>query len=170
MVLSVLSVTTMTATANSPIQSIGTIDYMDKDDNSKVVRFYSSDLRYLNDEVEKLIVTVTDGKGKIADAIKAKDATATVTASSSFEELGSAIKNIGGAGTAGVGDVLAGKTIYTADGYKEGKMPNWSGQQVNLEENRLSVSNGIGTITIPELGYYDTTSKLTFNASKLVNL
>lgn len=184
LVLTLLAGTTITAAAEGAIKSQGNWIFMNGE-----AAFYASDLRYLNDKVEEQIVAITAGKGKIAEAVKTKDSTATVTSASTFDELCTALKKIGNDGTAGAADVVSGKKIYNGTGYttgtlaltgnateanvlsgttfysntfkeKTGAMANYSGRSQSVT---MALSGTTGTVSIPVAGYYDTTSKLSFS-------
>ena len=153
------------AMADDAIKSQGNFNFK----NGEAV-FYSSDLHYLNSKVEEQITAVTEGKNSIANAIESKGAEVTSEATvPTFLELVSGINNIGTDGTAGVGDVLAGETFYTAEGYKEGKMQNLAGETFDLAKSNIEVNNQTVSISVPIEGFYNTSSKLAFNAADVFN-
>lgn len=153
------------AMADDAIKSQGNFNFK----NGEAV-FYSSDLHYLNSKVEEQITAVTEGKKSIVNAIESKGAEVTSEASvPTFLELVSGINNIGTLGTAGAGEVLAGETFYTAEGYKYGQMKNLAGGTFNLAKANIEVNEQTVTVTVPENGFYNTSSKLAFNAADVFN-
>lgn len=175
-VMSVMALTVMVAgtslpaAASDPIKSQGNIKFENgtPEDSSDDVLFYAEDLHYLDDKVEELIIAVTEGKKGIAEIAGKKGAViGPVSDVPAFEELYKAVESIGTGGTAVEADILAGKTVYNGTGYATGTMPNKAG--VSLPAS-VSVSNTVGTVSIPADGYYTTGSKLTFNISSIVNL
>lgn len=131
---------------------------------------YSSDLRYLNDKVEEQITAIAEGKSNLKTAIEAKGVSVTSeSAVPTFAELISGVKCIGTLGDASVGDVLSGKMFYTSEGYQYGEMPNWTGETFDLDKTNIEVNNQIVSIAIPKEGFYNTASRLVFNASDIFN-
>lgn len=151
------------AMADDAIKSQGNFNFK----NGEAV-FYSSDLHYLNSKVEEQITAVTEGKNSIANAIESKGAEVTSESTvPTFLELVSGINSIGTLGTAGVGDVLAGETFYNGTEYSKGVMINHAGEMIEVDS--VSISNKQGVISITDPGYYDTDSKLVFNAEDVFN-
>lgn len=156
-VVALVITTPVVVMANGAIKSQGNFNFM----NGEAV-FYSSDLRYLDSKVEEQITAITEGKNNIANAIESKGVEVTSESTiPTFLELVSGINSIGTLGTAGVGDVLAGETFYTSEGYKEGKMINYAGKTIEMDTN-VKVTGNRGSFNMPDSGYYDTSSILTF--------
>lgn len=162
--------TSLSAAASDPIKSQGNIKFENgtPEDSSDDVLFYAEDLHYLNDKVEDLIISVTEGKEGIAKITEQKGSPVTAASTvPTFGELSRAIGNIGINGTAKAADVLAGKTVYTGAGYVTGTMQNKAGTSTRVS---VSSSGTTGVVGIPAAGYYDTGSKLTFDIGSIISL
>ncbi len=162
--------TSLSAAASDQVKSSGNIRFENgtPEDSSDDVFFCAEDLHVLNDKVEEMIITVTEGKNGIAKITAQKGSP--VTAGSTvptFDELSQAIGSIGINGTAGTSDILTGKTVYDGFGYVTGTMPNKAGTSTAAS---VSSSGATGTVNIPANGYYDTNSKLTFNIGSMISL
>lgn len=122
----------------------------------------------------ELFQNVSNGKMSVAAAITAMGQVA--NGAETFAQLAAKIQAISSDATAGVGDVLAGKTFYSS-GKKTGTMPNYAGSNLNTSADhgvtavRVHPTWGVGgqieakirSGLTPLKGYFDEATRVTID-------